>query len=65
MKTETITWHELPDDGMPDADETVLISSSTEVDQGWFDGADWRLCESGGLAVGVKAWAKVPEGVTC
>lgn len=65
MKTESITWHELPQDGMPDAEETVLISSATEVDQGWFDGVDWRLCESGGVADGVLAWAKLPEGMTC
>ncbi len=25
MKTETITWHELPADGMPDAETTVLL----------------------------------------
>lgn len=25
MKTETITWNELPADGVPDADTTVMV----------------------------------------
>ena len=27
MKPETITWHELPADGMPDAETTVLLKA--------------------------------------
>ena len=48
MKTETITWHELPADGLPDADLTVLMQvndcdglPATEVWQGWWTGDDW------------------------
>lgn len=65
MKTETITWHELPADGMPDAELTVLISTERDgVESGWFDGTDWRWCESGGIvAEPVQAWAEMPEGV--
>jgi hypothetical protein len=65
MKTETITWHELPQDGMPDADTTVLVSTTEQaVDTGYFDGDDWRWCESGGLvAEPVQAWAEMPVGI--
>lgn len=65
MKTENITWHELPHDGMPDAELTVLLSTEHQgVDTGWFDGTDWRWCESGGIvAERVQAWAEVPEGI--
>ena len=65
MKTETITWHELPQDGMPDAEITVLISTKVNgVDTGFYDGALWRWCESGGIvAESVQAWADVPQGI--
>lgn len=66
MKTETITWRELPQDGLPDAELTVLISTEhSGVDTAYLDGDDWRWCESGGI-VGepVQAWADVPAGIT-
>lgn len=65
MKTETINWHELPQDGMPDAEATVLVSTDErEVDAGYFDGSNWRWCASGGLIDSkVLAWAEMPEGV--
>lgn len=65
MKQETITWHELPQDGMPDADMTVLVSTEEQgVSAGWFDGEAWRWCDSGGI-VGepVQAWADLPKGI--
>lgn len=65
MKTETINWHELPQDGMPDADLTVLLSTEQQgVNPGWYDGENWRWCESGGV-VGepVQAWADMPLGM--
>jgi hypothetical protein len=65
VKSEVINWHELPDDGMPDAERTVLISTfEGGVDSGFYDGEVWRWCESGGI-VGelVQAWADLPMGV--
>ena len=67
MKAETINWHELPQDGMPDACLTVLISTEhAGVDAGFYDGEAWRWSESGGI-VGepVQAWADMPKGITC
>jgi hypothetical protein len=65
MKTETITWRELPQDGMPDAETAVLINTAVGgVDAGFFDGEQWRWCESGGIvAEPVVAWADMPVGV--
>lgn len=65
MKQETITWYELPQDGMPDAETSVLVNNSEgDVDTGFFDGAMWRWCESGGYVAGVVlAWADKPVGV--
>jgi hypothetical protein len=73
MKTEQITWHELPQDGMPDAEVTVLAEirdpdgDGTEVWPAWWDGKMWR---EAGCAIRVEphrvvAWADVPAGVTC
>jgi hypothetical protein len=62
--TEAIVWHRQPG-RIPAADLTVLLSTEHQgVDTGWFDGADWRWAESGGL-VGepVQAWAEMPNGV--
>lgn len=65
MKSEVIQWHELPQDGMPDADTTVLLSTEEQaVASGWFDGTDWRWCESGGpVGEPVQAWAVMPKGI--
>ena len=65
MKRELIEWHELPQDGMPDAELTVLLSAADAgVDTGFFDGTTWRWCESGGVvAEPVQAWAEVPVGI--
>jgi len=46
MKTETITWNELPADGMPDAEITVLAEirqpeGGTEVWPAWWGGERW------------------------
>lgn len=47
MKTETITWHELPADGVPDADTTVLVEfkfndePTSDTWPGWWD--DWTI----------------------
>ena len=65
MKQETINWHELPRDGMPDAEAAVLICTSEgTVDSGFLDGHMWRWCESGGYVTGVvMGWAEMPVGV--
>ena len=65
MKSEVIAWYELPADGMPDAETTVLVSPECgEVTLGWWDGEDWRYCENGGtVEQTVRAWADVPVGV--
>lgn len=70
MKTETITWHELPADGLPDADLTVLLevrdpdeTDTTEVWPGWWSGERW--VDADGWPIGaerVVAWADVPAG---
>ena len=60
--SEIIEWFD-PADEMPDADLTVLILPSGEVDTvfGFFDGERWR--DSEGFAVGAVAfWAHKPEG---
>lgn len=70
MKTETITWHELPQDGRPDSDTTVLAEitqddGSTDVHPAWWDGEEWRDCAQGWpLDTSVVAWAHVPAGAT-
>jgi hypothetical protein len=71
MKTETITWHELPADGLPDSEITVLLQvrnpddDGTEVHGGWLGEQDW--CDITGYPIQahrVVAWADVPAGVT-
>lgn len=70
MKTEQITWHELPADGMPDAEITVLAQvkqpdGSTEVWPAFWSGERWVDCGSGWALPddGVVAWADQPAGV--
>jgi hypothetical protein len=72
MKTESITWHELPQDGMPDADTTVMLEITTETGAtecwpGWWDGERWL--DSHGMPIGldsptgdVTAWAHMLAG---
>ena len=73
MRTETITWYELPADGVPDADTTVLVAfkfnDEPEVDtwQAWWSGEHWmdtatgdRMERDGTLQV--LAWAHMPAG---
>jgi hypothetical protein len=71
MKTETITWHELPADGLPDAETTVQMEilqddGTTETWPGWWCGERWIDAGSGtpvAFLVGeVVAWADVPAG---
>ena len=65
---ELLKWHKA-ERCKPDADTTVLLwiadrdgLGSGEWEAGWFDGDDWRLCESGGVCGGtVVAWAE-PAG---
>ena len=60
LKTETITW----EDGVPDADTTVLTQSETSdepVWPGYWDGTVWRDIE--GFERDVTAWANFPIGV--
>jgi hypothetical protein len=72
MKTEQIQWHELPADGLPDADLTVLLEvrdcddpGNTEVWPGFWSGERWVDCSSGWPigAERVVAWADQPAGV--
>lgn len=65
MKTEIITWHELPQDGMPDAESTLLLETADAVAEGWWDGEAWRWAESGGIVEQpVQAWAAMPAGAS-
>ena len=74
MKTEIIQWHELPDDGLPDADVTVLAEirnpdgadDGTEVWPAFWSGERWIDAGSGMNIQGhcIVAWADVPMGVT-
>lgn len=60
MRSETITWHELPADGMPDSDITVLLAvryppdadavlqpATVETCMGWWGGEHWLDASSG------------------
>lgn len=71
MKTETITWRELPQDGMPDVDTTVQGEvrdpdepQITDVWPIFWSGERWVDCGSGWPidAARVVAWADVPAG---
>lgn len=71
MKIETITWHELPADGLPDADLTVLVEArdiddptATEVWPGFWSGERWVDCASAWPIANdrVVAWADQPSG---
>jgi hypothetical protein len=71
MKTETIHWHELPADGLPDADMVVLAEvrdcdapDTTEVWPAFWSGERWVDCGSGWPidAGRVVAWADQPAG---
>jgi hypothetical protein len=71
MKTETITWRELPQDGIPDAELTVLLEvrdpdqpGATECWPGFWSGERWIDCSTGWPigAERVVAWADVPAG---
>jgi hypothetical protein len=71
MKTETIHWHELPADGMPDAEITVLAEitqpqGGTEVWPAFWSGERWIDCSLGWpIEPGrVVAWADQPAGVS-
>ena len=78
MQTETITWHQLPADGMPDAEITVLISflasdGCADTWPGWWSGEHWIDASTGdrierprndGHHARVLAWADMPTGQT-
>lgn len=71
MKTETLTWRELPQDGMPDADITVLGEirdpdepESTETHPVFWSGERW-IDAATGWPIGADrmvAWADQPGG---
>lgn len=75
MKTETINWRELPADGMPDAEITVLAEvrnpdepHTTEVWPAFWSGQLWVDCSSGWPidTARVVAWTDQPAGtVAC
>lgn len=64
---EVLAWHSTANGNLPDADMTVLLwlrapDGTADWAGGWWDGTDWRLCESGGVAaVAVSHWAE-PAG---
>lgn len=78
MQTETITWHDLPDDGMPDAEITVLVRFTSGDDHsdtwpGWWSGSHWidastgdrieRTPEADGTGgCRVTGWSDMPSG---
>lgn len=73
MKTETIHWRELPAEGMPDAEITVLAEvrnpddDGTEVWPAFWSGERW-VDAGTGLRIGthrVVAWADQPAGTAC
>lgn len=66
MSPTTLTWH--PAAQPPDCDITHLLwiqdGAESDWQAGWWDGTDWRLCESGGVVAGtVTHWAD-PQGPT-
>lgn len=73
MKTIPLQFHELPDDGMPDAEITVLAEvrspdegdTRTEVRPAFWSGERWIDTGSGWTidAGRVVAWADQPAGV--
>lgn len=73
-KPETITWHVLPDAGMPDSEVTVLVEfiSVDEPEHGdtwpaWWDGDHWIDASTGDQLERchrnkVLAWCDMPAG---
>ncbi len=74
MRLETITWHDLPADGLPDSDTTVLVSyqmadepDAVDTWPGWWSGEHWMDAATGdrmerdGLRR-VLRWADMPGG---
>lgn len=64
---ETLAWLSTAGEDRPDADLTVLLwirllDGTHEWAGGWWDGADWRLCESGGVCSGVVTHWSDPAG---
>lgn len=66
MHTELITWHDWPADGLPDADELVLVElpeTYTEpVTPGYYDGSGWYCSQGLPLGDDVIRWASQPKG---
>lgn len=73
MKTEAITWRELPADGMPDAEITVLAeieypdpAGETETWPAWWSGEHWIEAATGDhleiVGRRVVAWSDMPGG---
>ena len=52
MRNEVITWHDLPADGMPDSDITVLLKftaddGAADTCLGWWSGTRWMDASNG------------------
>lgn len=72
MRTETITWRELPADGMPDAEISVLVEFIAEDGErdtwpGWWSGEHWIDASTGDQIerdgrLRVVAWCDMPAG---
>ena len=73
MRTESITWHDLPADGLPDAEISVLVAyklaGETEVDTwpAWWSGEHWIDASTGDRMerdgrCKVLRWSDMPIG---
>jgi hypothetical protein len=63
MLTETLTWHEVVDIDLPDADLTVIVrirGTDEPVWLGYWDGQQWRDLDN--LPIDVVRWADMPKG---
>lgn len=71
VHVQFLQWHCVAFRDYPDADLTVLLwirllDGTQEWAGGWWDGADWRLCESGGVCSGVVThWAEPAGPAAC
>jgi len=64
--TETVQWHPIPGDDLPDDEITVLIASPSDPDPVWLGYHDSELGGwvyiNGIFASMAAAWAHLPEG---
>ncbi len=65
---ELLEWHDATA-SKPDAEVRVLIWMDTgearDWESAWWDGEQWRLCESGGVCAARVLYYAQPEGPEC